>query len=280
MSSILKSLSLITVASSLAIASGDSDVLNYIKKRLDRNPNIKINSAKIVDKLPIPGIKGWSAYVIGLDINLTRGKETRHVDFEDILFVNKNLITSELIDRKSGRSVRLLIQPKLPKDIYDKSNLIYGNENAAHKLILFSDPLCPFCRIYVPEVLKAIKNNPNQMALYYFHLPLISIHPASETLVRIMEIAHKEGKNEIIEKMYEIKIDAKLKDEKKILNIVAQQTGFKPSLEQIHQPWIDKKLKRDKLIARKLLVSGTPTIFVDGKKDITRDKYKQFSKKR
>ena len=280
MSSMLKSLSVMMIASSLAIAGGDSDVINYVKNKFDRNPKVKINNIEIVDKLPIPGIKGWSAYVIGLDINLTRGKETRHFNFEDILFVSKNLITSELIDRKTGHDVKSQIQPKLPKDIYDKSNLIYGNENTAHKLILFSDPLCPFCRMYVPEVLKAVKNNPDQMALYYYHLPLKSIHPASETLVRVMEVAQKEGRVGIIDEMYKIKLDAKLTDEKKILEIVAKQIGYKLSLKQIHEPWIDEKLKRDKLIARKLLVRGTPTIFVDGKKDVTRDKYKQFIKKK
>ena len=280
MSSMLKSLSVMVIASSLAVAGGNSDVINYVKKRLGRNPNVKINSAKVVDRLPIPGIKGWSAYVIGLDINLTRGKETRHINFEDILFVSKNLITSELVDRKTGRNVRSLIQPKLPKDIYDKSNLLYGSENAAHKLIIFSDPLCPFCRVYVPEVIKAVKDNPKQMALYYYHLPIKTIHPASETLVRIMEVAHKEGKDEIIDKMYKLKIDPKLKDEKKILDIVAQQTGFKLSSKQIHHSWIDEKIKRDQLMAKKLLVSGTPTIFVDGKKDVTRDKYKEFIKKK
>jgi len=280
MSSMLKSLSVMMIASSLAIAGGDSDVINYVKNKLDRNPRVKINNIEVVDKLPIPGIKGWSAYVIGLDINLTRGKETRHINFEDILFVSKNLITSELIDRKTGHDVRSQIQPKLPKDIYDKSNLLYGNENAAHKLILFSDPLCPFCRMYVPGVLKAVKNNPDQMALYYYHLPLKAIHPASETLVRVMEVAQKEGRVGIIDEMYKIKIDAKLKDEKKILEIIAKQTGYKLSSKQIHEPWIDEKIKRDKLTARKLLVTGTPTIFVDGKKDITRDKYKQFIKKK
>jgi protein-disulfide isomerase len=133
--------------------------------------------------------------------------------------------------------------------------------------------------MYVPELLKAVKENPDQMALYYYHLPLM-IHPASQTLVRIMEVAQKEGKNEMIDKMYTIDIDAHLQDEKKILQIVSEKIGYTLSPEQIHQPWIDEKLKKDRVMSRKLLVTGTPTIFVDGKKDITRDKYKQFMKKK
>ena len=80
--------------------------------------------------------------------------------------------------------------------------------------------------------------------------------------------------------LYNIKIDARLKDEKKILEIVAEQIGYKLSIKQIHEPWIDERVKRDRLMARKLLVSGTPTIYVDGKKDVTREKYKEFMKKK
>jgi len=279
MSSMLKSLSAMMIASSIAIASGDSDVINFVKSKLNRNPNVKINSVKVIDKYPIPDTKDWSAYLISLDINISRGKKSRHINVEDILYVSKDFITSELVDRKTGRSARSKIQPKLPKDIYSRDNLIYGNENAPHKLVLFSDPLCPFCRMFVPKVLEAVKNNPNEMALYYYHLPL-SIHPAAETLVRIMEVAQKEGKSDIVDKIYNIKIDARLKDEKKILEIVAEQIGYKLSIKQIHEPWIDERVKRDRLMARKLLVSGTPTIYVDGKKDVTREKYKEFMKKK
>ncbi len=280
MSSMWKSLSIIAIASSLAFAGGDSDVIDYVKKKLGHNPNVKINSVKIEDKLPISGIKGWSAYVMGLDINLTRGKQTRRINFEDILFVSKQLITSELVDRKSGHDVRSMIQPKMPSDIYDQSHLLYGNPNAPHKIILFSDPLCPFCRMYVPGLLQGVKTNPDKMALYYYHLPLEALHPTSMTLVRVMELAQKEGRYDIVEKMYQIKIDPQLKDEKKILAIVAKETGYKVTPEQIHQPWIDKKLGKDRIMARKLLVTGTPTVFFDGKKDVTREKYKKFTTKK
>ncbi|WP_300367719.1 thioredoxin domain-containing protein [Hydrogenimonas sp.] len=279
MSSMLKSLIIMMIAGSLAFAGGDGDVINYVKNKLSRNPQVKINGAEVEDKLPIPGVKGWSAYIIAVDINLTRGKETRRIKFEDILFVSKNLITSELVDRKTGRDVRSMIQPKMPKDIYSQDHLLYGNPNAKHKIIVFSDPLCPFCRMSIPDLMKAAKEHPDRIALYYYHLPL-SIHPASATLVRIMEVAQKDGKMDIVEKMYQIPIDSNLKDEKKILGIVAERAGYKLTPEQIHQPWIDKKLAKDRIVSRKLLVTGTPTIFADGKKDITREKYKKFIKEK
>ena len=280
MSSMLRSLSIMMIAGSLAFAGGDGDVINYVKSKLSRNPQVAINDTKIEDKLPIPGIKGWSAYVIAVDINLTRGKKTRRVKFEDILFVSKDLITSELVDRKTGRDVRSMIQPKMPKDIYSREHLLYGKPDAKHKIVLFSDPLCPFCRMSVPDLMKAAKEHPEDIALYYYHLPLTTIHPASETLVRVMLAAQKEGKMDIVEKMYQISIDPNLKDEKKILEIVKKETNYEVTPEQIHQPWIDKRLGRDRLTSRKLLVTGTPTVFADGKKDVTREKYKTFIKKK
>jgi protein-disulfide isomerase len=173
-----------------------------------------------------------------------------------------------------------MIQPKLPKGIYDDAYLLYGNKNAKHKIIVFSDPLCPFCRMSVPGLMKAAREHPDQIALYYYHLPLISLHPASGTLVRIMELANKQGRKDIVEKMYQLKIDYKLKDEKKIADIVAKETGYKVDPKVLHQPWIDAHLKQAKNFSRKLLVTGTPTVFADGKKDPTRERYKSFIKEK
>ncbi len=279
MSLMLRLLTVLIVGSSLAMAAGDTDVVNFVKKKLMQNKGVKIESVKVAEKLPIPGIKGWSAYIIEAKLELKRGKESRKIDFETILFVSKHLIAQELIDRKTGRSVRATLQPKLPEDIYADSHLLYGNKDAEHKIILFSDPLCPFCRMYVPELLKAVKENPDKIALYYYHLPLSAIHPASDTLVRVIEVARLQGKKEILDELYKIDIDPELKDEKKILKIVEKETGLKVTPKQLHDKKIEKVILHDRITARKMLVTGTPTVFVDGKKDVTRDRYKSFIKK-
>ncbi len=279
MSLMWRSLTTLAIASSVLIA-GDGDVVRFVKHKLARNPQVHVNSVKITDKLPIPGIKGWSAYVMALDINLSRGKERRRIEFEDILFVSKNLITTELVDRKTGRDVRSMIQPKMPADIYDKSHLLYGKADAKHKIIVFSDPLCPFCRMSVPDIMKAAKEHPGDIALYYYHMPLVSLHPASATLVRVMAVAQKEGRKDVVEKMYTLPIDYKLTDEKKILAIVKKQTGYEVDAKKLHAPWVDKLLKHDTKTAKKLLVTGTPTVYADGKKDVTRGRYKSFITKK
>ncbi len=279
MSLMLKLLSILIIGSSLAFAAADGDIIDFVKKKLRQNRGVTVKSVKIAEKLPIPGVKGWAAYVVEADIELKRGKESRRIDFETIIFVSRDLMATELIDRKTGMSIRSILQPKLPDDIYAKSHLLYGDMNAKHKLVLFSDPLCPFCRMYVPDLIKAVKENPKEMALFYYHLPLSAIHPASDTLVRAMEVAKLMGKKEIIEKFYSIKIDPELKDERKILEIVEKETGLKITPEQLHDKRIEKVILHDRITARKMFVTGTPTIFVDGKKDVTKDRYKSFIKK-
>lgn len=278
MLSMLRFLTILIIGSSLAFGAGDGDVIDFVKKKLAQNKGVKIIEVKVAEKLPIPGVKGWSAYVMEAKLELKRGKESRKIGFETILFVSKNLITTELVDRKTGRDIRSVLQPKLPEDIYSKSHLLYGNEDAEHKLILFSDPLCPFCRMYVPGLMKAVKEHPKKLALYYYHLPLSAIHPASDTLVRVMEVAKARGDKSLVEKLYSIDIDPQLKDEKKILEIVEKKTGFKATPSEIHDKRVEKVILHDRITARKLLVTGTPTIFADGKKDITREKYKSFIK--
>ncbi|NPA28782.1 MAG: thioredoxin domain-containing protein [Epsilonproteobacteria bacterium] len=279
MSLMWRSLTTLAIAGSVLMA-GDGDVVRFVKHKLARNPQVHVNSVEITDKLPIPGIKGWSAYVMALDINLTRGKQRRRLEFEDILFVSKQLITTELVDRKTGRDVRSMIQPKMPSGIYDKSHLLYGKADAKHKIIVFSDPLCPFCRMSVPDIMKAAKEHPDDIALYYYHMPLVSLHPASETLVRVMAVAQKEGRKDIVQKMYHLPIDSGLKDEKKILAVVKKRLGYAPDPKLLHAPWVDKLLKHDRATGRKLLVTGTPTVYADGKKDVTRERYKRFISKK
>ncbi len=282
MSSMWKSLTLIALIGSLLYGAGGAEetIVKYVRGKLSQNPAVHINSIKVDDKLPIEGVKGWSAYVVTVDLNLTRGKQTRHINFDDILFVSRDLIAPELFDRKTGRDLRRLIKPNMPKDIYSEAHLLFGNPDAKHKIVVFSDPLCPFCRMSVPGIFKAAKEHPEDIALYYYHLPLLGLHPASGTLVRVMEAARKEGRKDVIEKMYSMKIDANLQDEKKILSIVEKETGYKVTPKQIHQKWIDEKLDHDKKTAKQLLVSGTPTVFADGQKDVTREKYKTFISKK
>ncbi|WP_297525294.1 DsbA family protein, partial [Sulfurovum sp.] len=157
-------------------------------------------------------------------------------------------------------------------------HLLFGNKDAKHKLLVFSDPECPFCRDVVPGIMKAAKENPQQIALYYYHLPLLRIHPVSGTLTRIMHVAQSEGKKDMVQKMYTLKINPRETDTKKIIAAVKKQTGYDITEDKIKSDEVTKALEADAKAAGRMMVTGTPTVYVDGKWDKMRNGYKKFIK--
>jgi protein-disulfide isomerase len=93
-----------------------------------------------------------------------------------------------------------------------------------------------------------------------------------------MYVAQHEGKTDVVEKLYSLKIDPKETDMTKILAAVKKHTGYTVTAEQIDAKEVKKALKADELAAGKMMVSGTPTIYIDGQWDKMRDGYKKLLK--
>jgi len=72
--------------------------------------------------------------------------------------------------------VKSQLKPDLDPNIYDDKHLIAGDKDAKHKLVVFSDPQCPFCKEIVPNMYKIVKEYPKRFALYYYHMPLLRLH--------------------------------------------------------------------------------------------------------
>ena len=68
--------------------------------------------------------------------------------------------------------------------------------------MVFSDPLCPACQQTVPGMIQKANANPNDIALYYYHFPLLSLHPAALDLSRAMVIAKEKGVKNVEMTMY------------------------------------------------------------------------------
>ena len=138
---------------------------------------------------------------------------------------------------------------------------------------------CPFCQDVMPDIFKAVKEHPDMFALYYYHLPLKRLHPLSEILTRVMYVAQKEGKIDMATKMYDLKINIRETDEDKILKEIEKQFGYKLTKEQINKQEVKDALKVDEDMAARMMVSGTPTVYLDGKWDKLRDGYEKYIKK-
>ncbi|WP_281950950.1 DsbA family protein [Nitrosophilus kaiyonis] len=280
MSSMLRLLSISTALAIFSFGATDAQIIKFVKRGLSKNPSLKVNSVKIVDKQILDKPKGWQAYFIKFNLTLKRGNKNINISQSDIIFAKDGYISPDFINIKTNRSIKHDLSPKVDESFYDDKHLLLGNKNAKHKILIFSDPNCPFCKEIVPEVIEIVSKYPEIFALYYYHLPLLKLHPGSLTLCKAMILLQKDKKVDLIKKIYEVDFDYEEKDEKKVLDELNKKLGLNLTLKDINQEWVKKELENDMKRAEDLLVNGTPTMFLDGKKDPSREKYKDFIPKK
>jgi protein-disulfide isomerase len=249
-------------------------LVNYVKKVVVRNPQVKVNGVTILESKTDERLPGWNILLTTIDLEYNK----KDIHAPETMFIKDGLVTGHLIDLKTGNDYRDSIKPSVPDALYDDAHLLFGNKDAAHKVLIFSDPQCPFCMKVIPAIFTAAKENPTKLGVYYYHFPLLRIHPVSDILTRVMHVAQHEGKMDVVEKLYSLKISPKETDMTKILAAVQSHTGYSVSAKKVDAQAVKDALKADADAVRKMMVSGTPTIYIDGKWDKNRDGYKKLIK--
>lgn len=275
MSLMLKLLATVLLLSSALFANSDELVEDFLEDSFSNNPALLSVEVEVTERMPLPTLKGWDALIVEVHAQVKDKQKSRDVKQKMIWFTDGTVITKELTNMKSGESLKDSVNPKFKPHHYKKENLIYGNENAKHKVAIFSDPLCPFCSTFVPKAIKHMKKYPNKFAIYYYHFPLPSIHPASIELSQAAIAAEFKGRKNVVLDMYNVKVNPKERDVKKILAAFnkAMKTDLKPS--DIGSVDVVEHFKSDLAIADDLMVQGTPTMFFDGEIDKTKRKYEK-----
>ncbi len=258
-------------------------IVKAVKKaiRVGKNYSLKDVRIKAVKKLQKP--KGWSAYFLNivLEIKKPDGK-SEVIEAVDTVFSDGEYLAKDLLNLRSGRSIKKEVALDIdPKKYYRKDHLIAGNFNAKHKLVVFSDPECPFCQDFVPGLIKFVKKHPKDFALFYYHFPLDVIHPASPTLIKVIMAAEKKIKKNRADfyiEVYEKYFDIPTTKEEEIIKAFNKAFNMKITKSEIHTKDIEKRFREDVKMATDLALSGTPTLYLDGKKDPTRKKYLELVK--
>lgn len=274
MSKLLASTIVATVTLSAGTQPDNKTLLNYIKKSVVKNPQVKIKGITVLESKTHKDLPGWDILLTNMNLEYQK----KEINAPETMFIKDGMITGHLTNLKTGNNYRDDIKPSVPDSFYDDAHLMFGNKDAKHKVLVFSDPQCPFCMELVPAIFKAAKENPTKMAVYYYHLPLLRIHPVSDILTRVMHVAQHEGRMDIVEKIYSLKIAPQETDMTKILAAVKSHTGYSVSAAQVDAKEVKEALKADASSAGRMMVSGTPTIYVDGEWDKMRDGYKNLIK--
>jgi len=269
-------LSLSTILlSSILSANVDTKVENFLEKSFKNNPNVVDLDVKVVNKNRLSEPKGWQSLILNVDATVKiRGKE-QHIKQKMIWFTNGKFLSKDLINLDTSESLSDSVAPKFKDEYYDDNNLIYGNKNAKHKVVLFSDPLCPFCRNFVPSAIEYMKKYPNDFAIYYYHLPLKSLHPAAVTLVKAAIVAKHNGYKDVALKLYDVKVRARERNVEKILKAFNDTFNTKITPSDLEKSYVKKEFDKDIKLSEELMVQGTPTMFFDGELDKTKSKYKK-----
>ena len=276
MSLMLKLLTITALSSSFLFSNTTSEkVEDFLEEQFSGNKSLSSLEVNVVDVVKLEKLKGWNAYIISVHADVKQQNKLRKVKQRMIWYSDGNVITKELTDLNSGENFEDLVKPDFKPEYYKKSNLIYGNANAKHRVAIFSDPLCPFCRDFVPKAIQKMKNRPDTFAVYYYHFPLERIHPAAVTLVQAATAAELQGVKDVTMNMYKVEIDPREKDVKKILAAFnkTMKTNLTPA--DIKKREVLVHLNSDMDIAENLMVGGTPTLFFDDKVDRTKRKHEK-----
>jgi thiol-disulfide isomerase/thioredoxin len=270
----LKLLAITIVLVSLSEAESSSKkIKTFVEKTLKNNPNIRKVEVTITHEVKLKKPIGWSGYIVNL--NAVLAKDGKKVSQKTIWFSNSDVITSDLINISNGESLKALVAPDFKKQYYKDEHLIYGNKNAKHKVVIFSDPLCPFCRTFVPSAINDMKKNPKKFAIYYYHFPLASLHPAAVELTKAAIALELKGTHkDVVLKLYNVKVDPRERNVKKILKAFNKTMHSNIKVSNLNSIAVLKHIKDDMSMADLVMVQGTPTVFFDGKIDREKNKYK------
>ncbi len=279
MSLMLRLLSIILISSTIVSANSkttEQKLIHFIGKAINTGKGYKFKKVKVLHEEVVPLNKRWKAYFLKIDLQIP--SQNRSISVKDIIFSDGTLISKDFIDINSGRSIKSSFSfPASPK-LYNDEHLLIGNKNAKNKLILFSDPLCPFCMDFVPDLISWMKKHDKNFALYYYYFPL-SIHPGNITLVKAELAAQKLGKiKDLTSKVYSEAFDFPKSDEASVLKEFNKVFKTNLTKEDINKEDILKRVKNDLKVANNLMIRGTPTLYVDGKNDPSRSLYKKLAK--
>ncbi|MCK5853681.1 MAG: thioredoxin domain-containing protein [Sulfurovaceae bacterium] len=263
-------------------AMSEIKVKKYMKNYIEKKMNSPVKKIEVISKYHIDAAPDWEVYFLSMRIDITMGGKTKTTTVPQTIFTKGDKITFKLmkkgVDGKKNTNYAKLLKPKVPDSAYDNAHFIAGSKNAPHKILVFSDPFCPYCQEKVPEVVALVKANPKIYGLYYYHLPLLKIHPAADLTTKAMHLFHKKGDIDKMIALYDLFLEPTETNPKEIIKAIKEKTGVTFTLAQLSTQALKNAIKVDLKMRKQLQVTSTPTIFIDGIWDKKRENYKAYAR--
>lgn len=166
-----------------------------------------------------------------------------------------------LIDSKDNRLSTLSVDFVVDIDI--SASPVKGVKNAPVTVAVFSDFECPYCSELVPLLEQVLKENPETVKIVFKNLPL-EIHEMARPSALAALAANEQGKFwEFHDRLFaEKKINADS------FTKIASELGLNQDrfTADMKSQQLIQKLNKDMAEADRLGITGTPAVFVNGKK--------------
>ena len=139
-----------------------------------------------------------------------------------------------------------------------------GNPEAKVVLVEFADFQCPYCRMVSGELKKVHEKYGDTIAIYYKQFPL-PMHSHAKVASAASLAAHKQQRfwqmHDLLYENQQALSNAKIKG-------LAQKIGLDSGkfVKDLEDPTIVGQVERDRAEGEKAGLTGTPTIFVNGKR--------------
>lgn len=152
------------------------------------------------------------------------------------------------------------------RDVFDiRHSPIRGNENAIVTVVEFADFQCPHCKNAEPELLQVLNTSGDQVRLVYKNFPLSSFHEYAEDAARSARAALLQGKfweyhDIIFERQEALNTD----------NLSAWAVELDLDMDDFEADRASEdtavSVAKDIALGQSVGVTGTPTIFVNGRR--------------
>lgn len=166
-----------------------------------------------------------------------------------------------LIDKETSRFTSIAIDFII--DIDTAGSPTKGSEQAPINMVVFTDFQCPYCIKLVPLLDQVMEKYKGKVKLTFKNMPL-QFHEMAEPAARAALAANEQGKFwEFHDQLF---ATPQLKPES--VTGIATSLGLDMSRfnADMMSPVIRQKLNKDMLDAQKAGVTGTPTVFINGRK--------------
>jgi protein-disulfide isomerase len=190
--------------------------------------------------------------------------------------------TLKNVEAKLDKLPRTAAAPQRPTIDYNKvhnlpvgTSAIKGNKNAPITVVEFSDFQCPYCARFSPTIDQVLKAYPNEVKFVYKDFPL-SFHKQAKNAAKAARAAGEQGKfwemHDLIFEKYNLLTQEMFKEFAAKLNL-----DINKFLADFNSNKYDQLIQQDINLGRQSGVSGTPTLYMNGKRMQARsfDAFKQ-----